>query len=190
METAQKQKEKILVHICCAVCGSYLLSLIKEKFEPILYFYNPNIHPFKEYQKRKKAVEQLAKILQIEIIPDEYEVEEWFKTIKGLEKEPEGGKRCSLCFWLRLFKTAQLAQKKGIKFFTTTLAISPFKNEDIIKKIALSLTKDFGLTFLDINTFGEKKLIWQKTKETSRAYHLYHQNYCGCIFSKKPRVRS
>ena len=140
-------KPKLVLHICCSICGAYLSELLKDRFEIIYYYYNPNIHPEEEYEKRKASVQKLAALYNSEFIEGDYAVQEWYKTISGFEGEPEGGKRCPLCFRMRLAKTAQLAVAKGATHFTTTLATSPYKNEDVIGAIGTEIAKELGLSF-------------------------------------------
>lgn len=179
---------KILVHICCAVCGAALIEELKKKFEPILFFYNPNVHPFEEYSKRRQAVQELAKIYEVQLVEGIYEQEKWLARVKGLENEPEGGKRCAVCFEMRLKETALFAQKSGINFFTATLALSPHKNEEVINGMGLAAEKETKVGFLNTEKLGiEKKDIWQKTRVLAKTHGFYHQNYCGCFFSFQKR---
>jgi predicted adenine nucleotide alpha hydrolase (AANH) superfamily ATPase len=181
---AMEQKPKLILHICCAICGAYLSQLLKDRFEIVYYYYNPNIHPEEEYEKRKEAVQKLAEINQGEFIEGDYEVQEWYKTITGFEGEPEGGKRCPLCFRMRLNKTAALALAKGATYFATTLAASPYKDENVIEAIGLDIARKQGLTFLALADFSEsKKDMWAKTLLLSKEHGFYRQNYCGCTFS-------
>lgn len=182
--TTTAAKPKLVLHICCAICGAYLSELLKDRFEIIYYYYNPNIHPEEEYIKRRESVQKLASLYNAEFIEGEYEVKEWYKTIAGFEGEPEGGKRCPLCFRMRIAKTAKLALAKGATHFTTTLATSPYKNEDIIGRIGMDIANELGLSFLTMADFGEpKKDIWAKTRVLAKEHNFYHQNYCGCTFS-------
>jgi predicted adenine nucleotide alpha hydrolase (AANH) superfamily ATPase len=177
-------KPKLVLHICCAICGAYLSELLKDRFEIIYYYYNPNIHPEKEYIKRRESVQKLASIYSSEFIEGDYETQEWYSTIAGFEGEPEGGKRCPLCFRMRIAKTATLALAKGATHFTTTLAASPHKNEDIIGAIGADIATERGLAFLTMSDFGEpKKEMWTKTRVLAKEHGFYHQNYCGCTFS-------
>ncbi|MFA5386377.1 MAG: epoxyqueuosine reductase QueH [Candidatus Paceibacterota bacterium] len=179
------QKPKILLHVCCAVCGAYLIELLKEKYEVILYFYNPNIHPKEEYEKRKESAKKLAEIYNIDFIEEKYIPEKWFEIIKGLENELEGGKRCPICFEMRLRETAISAENNNIPYFTTTLSISPYKDEKIINETGEKIAKEYDLNFLEIGELGNKQDLWQKTKELAKKHNFYHQKYCGCIFSQK-----
>lgn len=177
-------RPKLVLHICCAICGAYLSELLKDRFEIVYYFYNPNIHPEAEYEKRKASVRKLAELYDSEFIEGDYEVQAWHNTIAGFESEPEGGKRCPLCFRMRIAKTAQLAILKGAAHFTTTLAASPYKNEAIIGAIGTDIAREHDLTFLTMADFGEpKKDIWAKTRVLAKEHGFYHQNYCGCTFS-------
>lgn len=177
-------KPKIIIHVCCAVCGSALVELLKERFEPIIFFYNPNIYPKEEYDKRKESVEKLAKLNDVEFVGGNYKNNNWLKQIRGLEKELEGGKRCEVCFKSRLLKVAELAKKSEAVYFTSTLFLNPHKNEALISKIGEKIAGQFGLTFLRFQDLGiNKKDFWQKTKEVSKKNKFQHQNYCGCVFS-------
>lgn len=178
------EKPTIIMHICCAICGVYLCEVLKEKYNIILFFYNPNIHPQDEYEKRRDSAKKLAEIYNVEFIEGKYEPEKWLSEITGLEKEPEGGKRCPVCFRMRLFQTALIAQNNNAKYFLTTLASSPFKDENIVNQIGEDLAKKFNLNFLKLTELKEnKKQIWQKTRALAKQYNFYRQKYCGCVFS-------
>lgn len=180
------EKSEIILHTCCAVCGAYLAEFLKENFEPILFFYNPNIYPREEYEKRKNAVKKLSEIYGLELIKGDYDTENWNMRIGGLEKEPEGGKRCEICFKTRLSKAAELAEERDADFFTTTLTMSPYKNEKIINEIGDNIAKKMNKKFVRLREFNvDKKELWRKTGELAKKYNFYHQKYCGCEFSKK-----
>lgn len=193
--------KKIVLHICCAICGVYLVEHLVgvQNFEPLLYFYNPNIHSKinpslaegegggidDEYQKRLESVKKLAEIYKLELIEGEYEPKKWFEKVQGLEDEPEGGKRCSVCFKMRLEKTAQIAKEKNISYFTTTLSASSFKDEKLIAQIGKEIADKYNLQFID--SFGDqefKKQALQKARLLAKEYNFYHQKYCGCVFSQ------
>jgi len=179
-------KQKILLHVCCAICGAALTELLKDKYDVVILFYNPNIHPKEEYEKRKDSVKKLAEIYNLQFIEGEYDDKNWFELVKGLEQEPEGGARCPVCFKMRLEKTGQVAKENNCTGFLTTLAMSPYKNENQINEIALrlaSLTQGKA-KFLTLKDLGiDKKQIWQKSRELARKYEFYHQKYCGCVYS-------
>ncbi|MFA6989724.1 MAG: epoxyqueuosine reductase QueH [Candidatus Gastranaerophilaceae bacterium] len=178
------QKNKILAHACCAPCASFSLQkLLSDDYLPILYFYNPNIHPYDEYVIRHDELIKFAKSQKIELIIEEPDFDNWFKAVKGLENEPEKGKRCSVCFDFRLNKTAEKALELGINTFTTVLTISPHKNASVINAIGEDIASNAGLSFLKENF--KKNDGFKKSIELSKKYGFYRQSYCGCVFSKK-----
>jgi len=189
LEKKLNQKPKLVLHTCCAVCGAYLVDLLKDQFRITLFFYNPNIWPKEEYEKRLEAVKKLAEIYNINFKEGEYNYDFWSKKIKGFENEPEGGKRCPICFRMRLEETAKIAKEEDALYFTTTLAISPFKDDKILDEIANSIAKENDLIFLPLSEFGDKKDLWRKTQELSKKYQFYHQKYCGCQFSFRPLAK-
>jgi predicted adenine nucleotide alpha hydrolase (AANH) superfamily ATPase len=174
---------KILLHLCCANCGTVPIELLKKDFKIVLYWFNPNIQPEQEYQKRLKDAEKLAQIYKLKLIKESYHPEKWFKQIKGLEKEPEGGKRCQICFKMRLSKTAQTATEKNFDYFATTLTIGPQKKAVTINKIGQELAEKYNLEFYSADF--KKKDGFKKSVELSKKYNFYRQNYCGCVFSMK-----
>jgi len=188
----KKTKSKILLHTCCAICGANLIKLLKKDFLPYIFFYNPNIHPKTEYEKRKESAKKLAQIYNIPFIEGHYRPKEWFKLTKGYENEPEGGKRCLICFKMRLLGAAKFAKDKKIKYFSTTLLTSPYKDEKIIGNIGKEIAKNFGeIKFLTLSDLKINKTInWQKTKILSKIYNFYHQKYCGCIFSMRDNPKT
>ena len=182
---SKKEKSKIILHTCCAVCGAYLCELLKNEFsEVLIYFYNPNIYPKEEYEKRLASAKKLAEIYGVEFVEGEYDSENWLERVRDLEREPEGGKRCPVCFAMRLEKTAQLAKEKGFECFTTTLAMSPYKNEKLTDEIGEIIAKENNLKFLKSTELNQSKQdIWKKTRELAKKMEFYHQKYCGCQFS-------
>ncbi|NMC51895.1 epoxyqueuosine reductase QueH [Candidatus Kuenenbacteria bacterium] len=178
-------KEKILFHTCCSPCACQPIEeLLGGGFEVTIFYYNPNIHPEPEYKAR---FQELKKYLQelpvIKIIGGEYEIEQWFKKIKGFEREPERGKRCDLCYELRLKKTAAEAKKMGYEYFGSSLSISPHKKAEKISELGNKIAKEYGLKFLDRD--WKKMGGFQKACELSREHNFYRQNYCGCVFSRR-----
>ncbi len=181
--SSESKKPKMLLHLCCASCGVYVANLLKEKFRLILYFYNPNIHPEEEYKRRLKDVKKLAQGMNLPLIIGEYEVEEWFKQIKGLEEEPEGGERCSICFRIRLEKSAQLAKKLNCSYLATSLTVGPQKNASVINQIGRQVAQKYGIIFYEADF--KKKEGFKKSVILSKKWGFYRQNYCGCIFSRR-----
>lgn len=173
-------KKELTLHTCCAPCLSGAFDYLKSDFEIRLFWFNPNIFPENEYQKRLKEVKRYAKIIKanLKVIDGDYgeEHQEWLKYVRGFENEPEGGERCKKCFEYRLKK---VFVSVGDKPFTTTLTISPYKNADDINKIGKKTSKEY-LTF-DFNSLGCNK----KSLEITKEFNIYRQKYCGCEFSYK-----
>lgn len=176
--------KQIMVHACCAVCAGYPLTLLKSlDFEPVVYFFNPNIHPKDEYERRLDELIRYCSKYNFKLIIDDSSSDEWFEYVKGLENEPERGERCKKCFELRLNKTAERAKQENIDTFTTTLFISPHKvRKDIIEKGVLAANK-YGLTFND--TDFRKQNGFLKTMQIAKAENFYRQKYCGCIYAQQ-----
>jgi len=178
------QKQKILFHICCAVCGVALLEKLMEKFEVILFYYNPNIYPEQEYEKRKESVSRMAQIYGVKFFEGRYDTENWMKIAEGKENEPEGESRCYNCFEIRLEQSALFAKENGIKIFTTSLFVSPFKDENQVNSVGIDIAKRNNIEYLPMEKIIEnKKDNWQKTRELAKKYGFYFQKYCGCVFS-------
>ncbi len=175
------KKPKILLHICCAPDATYPFSELSKEFDVIGYFYGSNIHPIEEYERRKNALLKLSKEWKFPVIFEEYKPDRWLKEVKGLEMEPEGGKRCEKCFYIQLEKTAIKARELGIGAFTTTLTISPHKNVKLINSIGREISEKLGVKFLE--RVFRKKGGFKRSVELSKKLNLYRQNYCGCIFS-------
>jgi len=176
---------RLLLHSCCAPCSTYIIEYLSQYFSITIFFYNPNIHPATEYYKRlneqKRLIEEFPVKNKINIIEGKYEPEVFFEEGKGLENEPEGGKRCLKCFYLRLNKTAKKAQELDIPYFTTTLTISPHKNAVAINQIGNEIANRYQLHYL-FSDF-KKKNGFKRSIILSDQYGLYRQNYCGCVFS-------
>ncbi len=178
----KKDNTPILLHACCAICSSYPVSYLKDAgYKVIVYFYNPNIYPETEYQKRLEAQQILCSHFGVELIEEKYNQEDFFNFVKGYENEPEKGLRCDKCFYLRLQKTAQKAKELGIKDFTTSIVISPHKNFQKLSSIGLEIAQNENLNFLAIDF--KKKDGFLKTNKIANSLSLYRQNYCGCKFS-------
>ena len=150
---------------------------------PLVYFYNPNIYPQSEYEKRLEAEKTLCKHFGCELLIGEYEPDLYYQCVKGLESEPEKGKRCDVCFRLRLDKSAQIAKKHGIKTFTTSMVISPHKNYEKLTRIGNEIAEKYDLEYLSTNF--RKNDGFLKTNQISKTLNLYRQNYCGCKFAQK-----
>ncbi len=151
-------------------------------YSVVVYFYNPNIYPESEYLKRLKAEKTLCNHFGCELIIGDYEQDVYYRAVKGLELEPEKGKRCDKCFELRLSKAAQKANELGIKEFTTSMVISPHKNYEKLTEIGKKIALEHGLTYLALNFRKQDGFL--KTNKISKELNLYRQNYCGCKFAR------
>ncbi len=170
---------KILLHICCAPCGSASIErLLLEKREVTLFFSNSNIDTEEEFEKRLESVKKLSSFYNIHCFVDDYDHSRWLSAVKGYEKEPEKGKRCSICFNYSISRTAMMAESLKIDNFTTTLTISPHKISKIIFEKG-SLYPGF------VPYDFKKKDGFKRSIELSGEFDLYRQGYCGCEFSRR-----
>lgn len=177
---------KLLLHDCCAPCGSYCLEYLSKYFDITVFFYNPNISPAEEYEKRVEEIKRLINEMplprKVNFIEGKYDPQSFFEISTGLENEPERGKRCEKCFRLRLFEVAQIAKELNFDYFTTTLTISPLKDAELLNAIGNEAAEKYGIAFLPSDF--KKRGGYQRSIALSKVYNLYRQNYCGCIFSK------
>lgn len=172
--------KKLLLHVCCAPCSTHAIDLMKKDYEVALFFSNSNIFPKEEYERRLENARKIAEIHALELIEDNYDHNAWLNHIKGLEPEPEGGKRCLKCWEFNLGRTADYAARRGFELFTTTLTISPHKNSRAIFEIGKRLD---NARFLEIDF--KKNDGFKHSTELSKKLNLYRQNYCGCEFSMR-----
>lgn len=183
------ERPTLLLHACCAPCSSYVLEYLTKYFRIVLFYYNPNISPKEEFEKRTRELKRLVGEMPMndtpKIIVGEYDQREFYDIAKGLEDLPEGSERCFRCYRLRLEKTAQLAKKLGADWFTTTLSISPYKNAQKLNEISSELAAVYGVNALPADF--KKKGGYKRSIELSAKYGLYRQDYCGCVFSKAER---
>lgn len=182
-----KGTPRVLLHSCCAPCSSQVLARLSDNFLVTVLYYNPNIEPFSEYEKRKEEQKRFIKSFpsknQISFLDCDYENEKFKVMAKGLENMPEGGERCHKCYTLRMEKTAILAKENNFDYFCTTLSVSPFKNSRVLNEIGNMLEKKYDIKYL-YSDF-KKEDGYKKSIEYSKKYNLYRQNYCGCIYSKE-----
>lgn len=178
---------KLLLHSCCAPCSTYVLEYLTKHFDISVLYYNPNIHPSKEFYKREaeqqRFIDLVEKVNKIELIKAEYRPEDYFEAVKGRENDVEGGASCSLCYELRLAMAARYAKELGFDYFTTTLSISPYKNAQIINHIGERLEEKYHIKYLYADF--KKKNGFQRSLELCNKFDIYRQNYCGCVFSLK-----
>ncbi|MCR4960021.1 MAG: epoxyqueuosine reductase QueH [Lachnospiraceae bacterium] len=179
----------VVIQSCCAPCSSWCLTYLQGKIKVRSLYYNPNIVDKAEYELRQKELARLVDALSeeypeasIEMIPGRPDTEHFLEAVRGLEKEPEGGKRCEVCFELRLREAARVAKEIGADYFSTTLTISPLKNAELINTIGERIAAEEGIAFLPSDF--KKKDGYKKSVELSHKYGLYRQDYCGCPFSK------
>lgn len=183
------RRPTLLLHACCAPCSSYVLEYLSRYFKITLFYYNPNISPESEYRYRVSEVKRLvAEMLpdsDVTVVEGRYDPERFAQAVRGLEGEPEGGKRCRACFRLRLEEAARQAQALGCEFFTTTLSISPLKNARALNEIGEELAPIYQTRYL-VSDF-KKREGYKRSIQLSAEYQLYRQDYCGCIYSKLER---
>ncbi|MDO5392061.1 MAG: epoxyqueuosine reductase QueH [Eubacteriales bacterium] len=181
-----KEVPRLFLHSCCAPCSSYVLEYLSRYFEITVFYFNPNIAPEEEYRKRveeqRRLIEQLPAVHPIQFEEGRYVPEEFYSRVRGLEKEPEGGARCRVCFEMRLEEAARLAAQGSYDYYTTTLSISPLKNAQVLAQVALEMGGKWGVRWLPSDF--KKKEGYKRSIQLSAEYDLYRQNYCGCIFSK------
>lgn len=179
-------KKKLLLHVCCGPCSPHVLQTLRDDFLVSGFFYNPNIQPFREYEFRRLEVARLAEKLEWQVVYAPYEMMEWFAAVRGLEREPERGRRCLLCFRLRLEKAFHHAREHGFDAVASTLSISPYKVTAQINEQGLALAREYGVEFLAENF--KKHDGWRAACQQAAALGVQHQNYCGCVFSKAERL--
>ncbi|KKP92055.1 MAG: hypothetical protein UR94_C0006G0014 [Parcubacteria group bacterium GW2011_GWA2_36_10] len=176
-------KDKLLLHSCCAACSIYVLQQLMSDWDLTVYFYDPNIHPRQEYNQRRDEMKAYCEKLKLDFLEGPYDTKKWLEKTKGLEQEPEKGKRCDICFDLRLGETARLAQAENFAAFATVLTISPHKDAKKISLIGQKLSQIFGVDFLDRD--WKKNDGFKIACDLSKQENFYRQNYCGCLYSKK-----
>lgn len=181
----------ILLHSCCAPCSSYVISFLSQYFNITILYYNPNISPQEEYEKRKKEQIRLIKELKtknkLDYLDCDYDNELYNELIKGYETDSEGGSRCSICFKMRLEKTAKLAKENNYDYYCSTLTVSPHKNSKIVNEIGETIANKHNIKWL-YSDF-KKNEGFKQSITLSKKYDLYRQDYCGCIYSKKVKEK-
>ena len=185
----QGRVPRLLLHACCAPCSSYVLEYLSAYFSITVFYYNPNIYPDEEYNKRvaeqKTFIERFPAKHPISFVEGDFDKDRFYDVTRGLENEPEGGKRCGQCFRLRLEETAKLAKEMQMDYFTTTLSISPMKNAQMLNEIGGALADDYGISYLYSDI--KKREGYKRSVELSKEYGMYRQDYCGCVFSYRSR---
>ena len=186
---ASGRRPRLLLHACCAPCGSYVLEALNRAFDIDIYYYNPNIAPRAEFDRRAVEIERLAAQMphanDLRVIVGDYDNEAFTALCRGHEDDPEGGARCALCFRMRLEAAARQAARLGDDYFTTSLTISPLKDAQLLNAIGVEMGRGAGVRWL-FSDF-KKKNGYKRSCELSREYGLYRQDYCGCVYSRRER---
>ena len=187
----EERVPRLLLHVCCAPCSSAVLEYLSKYFAITLLYYNPNISPREEYDKReaelKRLVSEMELVHPVDLLPCDYDGQAFVEAARGLEGEPEGGARCEACFRLRLEYAAQEAARLHFDYYTTTLTISPMKNAPLLNQLGEEMGGKYGVAHLPSDF--KKKNGYKRSVELSKEYGLYRQDYCGCAFSKAQRER-
>ena len=186
----------LFLHSCCAPCSSYVLEYLSEYFSITDFYYNPNIYPPEEYDRRSSELERLISEMgsrdkfkyPVKFLCAPYDARIFYDTVKGMEDLPEGGERCFKCYELRMEESARLAAEHGCDYFTTTLSISPLKNAEKINEIGERLAEKYKVRHLPSDF--KKRNGYLRSTELSKEYDLYRQDYCGCVFSRRERDRT
>lgn len=186
IEALMGSRPTLLLHSCCGPCSSAVIERLCQHFRVTVYYYNPNIEPEAEYRHRLAEQERLLKLLpgDAQMLSCDYDHAAFAAFAEEMAQEPEGGKRCLRCFELRLRKTAQAAAEQGYAYFTTTLSVSPHKNAEILNQIGQAAGEKYGVKYLMADF--KKKNGYLRSLQLSKEYGLYRQDYCGCLYSKRP----
>ena len=186
IKALEGRRPSLLLHSCCGPCSSYVLEYLLKYFDVTLYYYNPNIQPRAEYEKRLATQRQLIAAMcpGVALVEDGWDGESFVRVSSGLEREPEGGARCTSCFELRLRRSAEKARALGCEHLAATLTVSPHKDPVRINEIGAAAAEEAGVIWLpsDFKKLGG----YQRSIELSNSYSLYRQNYCGCLYAAAP----
>lgn len=186
LDRERERTPRLLLHVCCAPCSSYVLEYLSEYFEITVFYYNPNIEPEKEYRFRaaeeQRFITEIRPRHPIHYVEGSYDPAEFHRAVRGLEKELEGGARCTACFRLRLEQAAALCREGGFDYYTTTLTISPLKDADRLNGIGQEMAAAYGVKWLPSDF--KKRGGYVRSVELSQAHGLYRQDYCGCVYSR------
>lgn len=194
IETLRREGKRpaLLLHACCAPCSSAVLERLTESFDVSVLFFNPNISPKEEFEKRETEMERLIREMPaakgVKMIRALYEPEVFYRAVQGMEEIPEGGERCFVCYRLRLEAAAQYARAHGFDYFTSTLSISPLKNAKKLNEIGEELADQYGVAHLPSDF--KKKEGYKRSIQLSKEYGLYRQDFCGCVFSQRERMEN
>ena len=184
------RKPRLLLHACCGPCSTSCVERVADEYEVTLYYYNPNIMDREEYLRRREALLKFIDAFnadnegrtRVEYLEGEYDPERFIRLAEPMKDEPEGGKRCDMCFAMRLSDTARMAKELGYDYFTTTMSVSPHKDYKTIAELGFSLEENTGVKYLDIDF--KKRNGFGRSVEMSKMYGLYRQNFCGCEYAR------
>ncbi|MFA5445938.1 MAG: epoxyqueuosine reductase QueH [Bacteroidales bacterium] len=183
----QNDRKKLLLHVCCGPCSTTALERLYSEYDVTVFYYNPNTAPKKEYLlRRDEAIRYTREVFgsEVDFQEGEYCPDAFLEAVKGFEDEPEGGRRCEICFRMRLEETARYARENGYSHFCTTLTLSPHKNAVLINRLGEELACKYeGLTYLPSDF--KKRNGFGRSVEISKKHELYRQHYCGCVFSMR-----
>ena len=181
-------KPKLLLHACCGPCSSYVIEYLSKYFNITIYYYNPNIYPKEEYERRLNELKKFVSVFnnKVKVVEELYNQKDYDTTVIGLEQLGEKSVRCYRCYQFRMEKAAVYAKENNYDYFTTTLSISPHKNSKWINEIGSILEEKYNIKYL-YSDF-KKKEGYKRSLELSKEYNLYRQDYCGCKYSKKERL--
>jgi predicted adenine nucleotide alpha hydrolase (AANH) superfamily ATPase len=175
--------EKLLLHVCCGPCSTYPIErLLAGNCKVRGFFYNPNIHPFSEYEARRQTWREYAKKAGLDFIEGDYDSERFFSLTLNKEEEPY---RCRECYSLRLTEAAKLASVSGFGCFTTTLLVSPFQKHDLIIDVGERVAAEYGVRFL----YRDFRAGYRESVRISKELGMYRQKYCGCLYSRIARIK-
>lgn len=179
------ERPRLLVHVCCAPCSTSVLERLAGAFDLVVYFDNPNLDTAREHDLRALEVRRLLQQtgLALDVIVTPYQPEAFYQAVRGLELEPEGGRRCEACFRLRLNRSARAARELGCGYLTTSLSVSPRKDAHLLNTLGEEATREAGVRFLPSDF--KKRGGYQRSVALSRQFGLYRQDYCGCVFSRR-----
>ena len=184
------KRPRVLLHACCGPCSSSVLENLTRYFDVTVLWYNPNLYPREEFDRRFAAllelIEKMGLAEEVSVLAESHKSEEYYRRVKGLEDEPEGGKRCAECFRLRLLECARLAGQYGFDYFCTTLTVSRHKDAELINAIGEEIAKATGTSWLPSDF--KKRGGEDRSQQLAEQYGLYRQKYCGCEFSLKKRA--
>ena len=185
----RERRPRVLLHSCCGPCSSAVLEYLTQYFDVTLLWYNPNLFPQEEFERRlgtqRELIEKMGLTGRVDIVAEPWRSEEYYGRVKGLEGEPEGGRRCTECFRLRLEETAKLAREQGFDFFCTTLTLSRYKDAVRINALGEEIAAKTGAAWLPSDFKKQGREV--RAAQLAKQYGLYQQRYCGCEYSLHSR---